>query len=186
MNFNEIKAIAVDIPVDDDRLTAELLSISEQKWNTGKDHYSGHLWKNIFLTQNIHKNFDDFKSAKLIAHSEWAWNLDLEIPYIKSLVESLPLKTIGMIRAFILEGPLVVHTDSNDLTPDDITYKLGLTIASKLNSPMFLDGQEVREKYVLFNDSYPHGFPTAEGQQISIRIFGDFDYDKFKVIKVYK
>jgi hypothetical protein len=49
-----------------------------------------------------------------------------------------------------------------------------------------MPGVTIEEKYVLFNDSFPHGFPDGKGQQISIRVFGDFDYDKFKITKVYK
>lgn len=186
MKFDNIKALAVDLDVNDNLLTQELLAIPNEKWNTGVDQYSGHLWKNIFLTKNDYQEFHDFKTAKSIPHSAWRWDEDLDIPYIKSLVESLPVKDIGMIRAFVLDGPLVMHVDSNDDTPEDISYKLGLTIASKLESPMIMSGIQVKEKYVLFNDSVPHGFPEGVGQQISIRVFGDFDYDKFKVTRVYK
>jgi hypothetical protein len=186
MNFTDIKAIAVDLNVNDELLTTELLTIPDEKWNTGNDQYSGHLWKNIFLTKNNHQEFQDFKSAKSIPHSSWYWDESLDIPYIKSLVESLPIVSIGMIRAFVLDGPLVMHIDSNENTPSDISYSMGLTIASKLESPMTMPGVTIEEKYVLFNDSFPHGFPDGKGQQISIRVFGDFDYDKFKITKVYK
>ena len=186
MDFIDIKAIAVDIDVNDELLTHELLSIPDNKWNTGKDQYSGHLWRNIFLTKNDHDDFGDFKSAKSVPHSEWYWDDSLHIPYIRSLVESLPVNSIGMIRAFVLDGPLVMHTDCDADTPSDISYKMGLTIASKLESPMSMPDISVKEKYVLFNDSVPHGFPEGKGQQISIRVFGDFDYDKFKITKVYK
>ena len=186
MDFTDIKALAVDINVDDELLTKELLAIPDKKWYTGRDYYSGHVWKNIFLTKNNHQEFQDFKSAKLISHSEWYWDETLDIPYIRALVESLHVKTIGMVRAFVLNGPLVMHVDSNEITPTDISYKVGLTIASKLDHPMNISDTIVEEKYIFFNDSLPHGFPEANGQQISIRVFGDFDYDKFKIIKVYK
>lgn len=186
MNFDNIKALAVELKVNDNLLTEELLAIPAEKWNTGVDQYSGHLWKNIFLTKNAYAEFQDFKTAKSIPHSAWLWDDELTIPYIRSLVESLPIKHIGMVRAFVLNGPLVMHVDSNETTPTDISYKMGLTIASKLESPMTMPDIEVEEKYVLFDDSVPHGFPNGSGQQISIRVFGDFDYDKFKVTRVYK
>lgn len=185
MDFTNIKAIAVDIDVDDGLLTQELLAIPSSKWEIGVDKTSGHFWKNIFLTKNDFQVFNDFKSAKSIPHSAWYWDTELHIPYIQSLVKSLPIDTIGMIRAFILDGPLVMHVDSNDSTPDDSSYKIGLTIASELQVPMQMPGIEVQEKYVLFDDSVPHGFRDSNGRQISIRVFGDFDYDKFKVIKAY-
>lgn len=186
MNLTNIKAVAVELEVDNDLLTKELLSIPDEKWNKNKDQYSGHLWKNIFLTKNDYQEFEDFKTAKTIPHSAWRWDDSLEIPYIKSLVESLPVKDIGMIRAFVLDGPLVMHVDSNENTPDELSYRLGLTIASKLESAMTMPGIKVEEKCVLFDDSVPHGFPDGNGQQISIRVFGDFEYDKFKITKVYQ
>jgi hypothetical protein len=186
MNLTDIKAIAVDIDVDDDLLTQELLAIPESNWTIDVDNQSGHYWKSIFLTKNSVQIFKDFKSAKSIPHSSWEWDDNLYIPYIKTLVSKLPVSTVGMIRAFILEGPLVMHTDSNDSTPNDDSYKMGLTIASKLDVPMSIAELSIAEKYVLFDDSVPHGFPTSTSQQISIRIFGDFDYGKFNIIKVYK
>jgi hypothetical protein len=186
MDLTNIKALAVDIEVDDDQLTNELLSIPDEKWDKGKDQYSGSVWKSIFLTKNHHRKFRDFKTAKSIPHSDWAWDDELDIPYIKSLMKSLPVNSLGMVRAFILDGPLVMHVDSDENTPDDTSYNLGLTIASKLESPMIMPGIEVEEKYVFFNDSFSHGFPEGKGRQISIRVFGDFNYDKFKVMRVYR
>jgi hypothetical protein len=185
MDFTNIKAIAVDLEVNDNLLIQELLAIPSSKWVVDIDPSSGHFWKNIFLTKNNFQVFNDFKSAKSIPHSAWYWDNELHIPYIQSLVESLPINTIGMIRAFILDGPLVMHVDSNVTTPEDSSYKMGLTIASELQVPMSMPGIEVKEKYVLFNDAVPHGFPKSNGRQISIRVFGDFDYDKFKIIKAY-
>lgn len=186
MNFNKIKAAAVEITVDDNQLTKELLNIPESLWSTGTDKNTEFSWKSIFLRKNNEHEFTDFKSAKNLAHAAWYWDDKLDIPYIKSLVESLPVNTIGMIRAFVLNGPLPMHVDSNETTPDELSFKMGLTIASKLEEPMILDGIQVPDKYLLFDDEVSHGFPNATGTQISIRIFGDFNYDDFTVSKVYK
>ncbi len=186
MDLTKIKAVAVDITVDDDLLTQELLSIPNNYWDVGTDQYTGTNWKSMFLTKNNVKKFVDFKSAKSLKHSEWFWDEGLEIPYIKSLVQALPITEIGMVRAFILSGPLPMHIDTNDKTPDELSFKLGLTIASKLEEPMTLDGTLISEKYILFDDSVSHGFPKATGTQISIRIFGNFDYEKFLVKKIYE
>ena len=48
MDFTNIKAIAVDIDVDDNLLTQELLAIPSSKWEIGIDKTSGHFWKSIF------------------------------------------------------------------------------------------------------------------------------------------
>ena len=187
MDWNNIKAAAVKINVDDSKLTQELEAIPKELWDSGEDLTSNTSWNTIWIRTNSIAEFPDFKLAKGIDHSEWEWREDLSIPYIKSLVESLPIRTIGMIRAFILTGPLPIHIDSNESTPKALDYNLALTIASKLEVPMTMtDGTKVKEKTIFFNDSIPHGFPDAVGTQMSIRIFGDFEYDKFKVRKVYE
>lgn len=187
MDWSKVKAVAVNIDVDEDALEKELCSIPCDRWNTEHLNEHGNGWKTVFLNKNSTQVFEDFKTAKLIPHSDWAWDDSIHTPYIRSLIESLPIKTIGMVRAFILTGPLVIHVDSDDTTPLDLNKNLGLTIATKMTGPMWMeDGVEVKEKCVFFNDSIPHGFPNSNGKQISIRVFGDFDYDKFKVVEVYK
>tara|TARA_B110000971_G_C19814002_1_gene410165 strand:- start:145 stop:714 length:570 start_codon:yes stop_codon:yes gene_type:complete len=187
MDWNNIKAAAVKINVDDSKLTQELEAIPKELWDSGEDLTSNTSWNTIWIRTNSIAEFTDFKLAKGIDHSEWEWREDLTIPYIKSLVESLPIRTIGMIRAFILTGPLPIHTDSNESTPKALDYNLALTIASKLEVPMTMTaGTKVKEKTIFFNDSIPHGFPDAVGTQMSIRVFGDFEYDKFEVDTVYE
>lgn len=187
MDFPDVKAIAVNLDIDKDRINQELESIPQELWERGADNKTETYWNTIWLTKNNIKDFADFKTAKTISHSEWYWDDTLEIPYIKNLVESLPIKNIGMIRAFILEGPLPMHTDTDERTPDDVTYSMALTIASRLEEPMQMEGGlQIEEHNVFFNDRFAHGFPTATGKQISIRIFGDFDYDKFNIEKLYQ
>lgn len=186
MDLSNVKAAVINLDVDNNLLTSELLSIPDTKWDAGFDHNTGCTWKSIFIRINNVKKFNDFKNAKSLNHTDWYWDPSLNIPYIKSLVESLPMHSIGMIRGFILEGPFPMHIDSNETTPSDLSFKHGLTIASRLDDPMILDGIEVPEKNIFFNDTILHGFPNATGTQISIRIFGDFDYQKFNITKVYK
>ena len=176
INWSKIKAAAVNIPVDEDALEKELRSIPNNKWDLQHLNEDGYGWKTVFLNKNPKQVFTDFKTAKLIPHSDWSWDETMCIPYIKSLVQSLPIKTVGMVRAFILTGPLVVHVDSDDTTPVDLNKNLGLTIATKMTVPMWMEGGiEIKEKCVFFNDSIPHGFPHGVGEQISIRIFCGFE-----------
>jgi hypothetical protein len=187
MDWLKIKAVAVDIDVNEELLENELCNIPHDRWDTQHLDENGHGWKTVFLNKNSIQVFEDFKTAKLIPHSDWEWDETIHIPYIKSLVKSLPIKTIGMIRAFVLTGPLVVHVDSDNTTPLDLDKNLGLTIATKMNGPMWMEGGiEVKEKCVFFNDSVPHGFPQGVGEQISIRIFGEFEYDDFTLGTVYE
>ena len=117
MDWLKIKAVSVNIDVNEQLLEQELRSIPHDKWDIQHLNDKGNGWKTVFLNKNPTQVFEDFKTAKLIPHSDWAWDETIHIPYIKSLVESLPIKTIGMIRAFVLTGPLVVHVDSYDTTP---------------------------------------------------------------------
>lgn len=187
MDFINIKAAAIDLDIDDERLVREIMSIPNDKWTLSEyDILGSHPWKTIWLRVNDTEKFRDFKSAKSVTHTDWHWDPNLNIDYLKSVVENLPFKTIGMIRAFSLGGSIAMHVDSNETTPTELTYNMGLTLAPNLEMPMSLDGMEIKEKYVLFNDSLPHGFPNATKPQISIRIFGDIEYDKLKIIKIYR
>jgi hypothetical protein len=187
MNWLKIKAVAVDIDVNEELLEQEILSIPQERWDIQHLNEQGDGWKTVFLNKNSTQVFEDFKTAKLIPHSDWVWDETIHTPYIRSLVESLPINTVGMIRAFVLTGPLVIHVDSDDNTPKDLNKNLGLTIASKMTGPMWMEGDiEVKEKCVFFNDSIPHGFPKGVGEQISIRIFGDFVYNDFNLGKSYE
>jgi hypothetical protein len=187
MDIVNIKAAAVDIDIDDERLVREILSIPNDKWTLSEyDVLGSHPWKTIWLRINNIENFQDFKSAKSVPHTDWYWDPDLNIDYFKSIIENLPFKTVGMIRVFSLGGSIAMHVDSNETTPTELTYNMGLTLAPNLEMPMLLDGNEIKEKYVLFNDSLPHGFPNATRPQVSIRIFGDIDYNKLKITTIYQ
>jgi len=186
MDWLKVKAVAVHINVNEELLEQELREIPNDRWDHCVNE-QGDGWKSIFLNKNSTQVFEDFKTAKCIPHSDWVWDETIHIPYIRSLVESLPIKTIGMIRAFMLDGPLVIHVDSDDTTPGDLNKNLGLTIATKMTGPMLMEGGvEVKEKHVVFNDSIPHGFPQGVGEQISIRIFGEFSYDDFVLGTIYE
>jgi hypothetical protein len=186
IDWSKVKAATVKLNVDRQKLEAELKSIVDDRWLIYTND-NGDVWKSMFINKNSKEVFRDFKTAKSIPHSEWYWDETLDTPYLKELVESLPLSKVGMIRAFILNGPLVMHKDSHNDTPNDLNFKIGLTISTKIEGPMQLEESEPVEGYdVLFNDAYLHGFPNSTGEQISIRVFGEFDYDKFEIIKLYK
>jgi hypothetical protein len=178
--------IAAEFQLDFDhaRMEKELLEIPETEWliSTRNDHQ----YKSLFLTVNNYQVFTDFKSAKTIKHSDWKWNPLLNIPYTKSVVDLLPKTQLGMVRAMWTNGPLPMHVDSNDATPNDLTYLFGITLAPVLHEPMtMLEDTLVYGKAVIFDDSKPHGFPKAKTNQLGIRIFGDFLYEKFRILRTY-
>jgi hypothetical protein len=166
------------------RMSEELLAIPNDKWLVSKrDDF---LYKSVFLTKNETAVFTDFKTAKSILHSEWVWDDSLNISYTRSVIESLPCTVFGIVRVMWTNGPLPMHVDTNSTTPSDLTYRLGVTLAPILHEPMtMLENTLVPGKAVLFDDSVPHGFPKAITDQLGIRIFGEFDYDKFRILRTY-
>ena len=166
------------------RMEQELLAIPLDRWLISeRDDF---LYKSLFLTTNQSSVFTDFKTAKGITHKEWFWDDSLNIPYTRSVVERLPCTVFGIVRVMWTNGPLPMHVDTNDTTPDDPTYRLGVTLAPVLHEPMtMLKHTMVHGKTVLFDDSVPHGFPTATTDQLGVRIFGDYDYDKFRILRSY-
>lgn len=177
-------AAEFEFEFDHAKMTEELLAIPIDKWLVSKrDDF---LYKSIFLTLVDNQIFTDFKSAKLVPHDKWYWDDTLDIPYTRSVVEMLPAKQFGIIRVMWTNGTLPMHVDTNDSTPDNITYKLGVTLAPILHEPMtMITDTLVYGKTILFNDSYAHGFPNATTDQLGVRIFGEFDYDKFRILKSY-
>lgn len=173
-----------DFNFDHAKMADELMSIPEDKWVIFLNN--GFQYRSLFLTVNDQTVFADFKSAKKLTHTEWRWDDSLHIPYTKSVVESLPVNCIGMVRAMWTNGPLPMHVDSNKTTPLDKTYSVGVTLAPILQEPMtMMDDILVHGKAVLFDDSVPHGFPNATTDQLGVRIFGEFNYDKFRILRSY-
>jgi hypothetical protein len=177
-------AAEFEFDFDPSIMEEELLAIPESEWLMSVNN--GYQYKSLFLTVNDYQVFTDFKTAKTIKHSDWRWNPSLNIPYTKSIVDLLPKKQLGMVRAMWTNGPLPMHVDSNDTTPDDLTYSFGITLAPVLHEPMtMLKDTLVYGKAVIFDDSKPHGFPEAKTNQLGIRIFGDFLYEKFRILRTY-
>jgi hypothetical protein len=177
-------AAEFDFDFDHKRMASELLAIPEDKWVvSSRDNFT---YKSLFITVNSNQVYNDFKSAKVIPHNAWSWDYTLDIPYTRSVVESLPSSTFGIVRVMWTNGPLPLHVDSNESTPSDITYKMGVTLAPVLHEPMTMCTDiSVSGKTVLFDDSMPHGFPTATTDQLGVRIFGEFDYEKFRILRTY-
>lgn len=144
----------------------------------------------FYLRENTETKSQSFADTKPLAHSTWRWRDDLSIPYTKQFIDSLPFQTIGMIRVFIFKDTfLPVHKDYSvgGKTPSpDFDKCLGLSLipttggvpmriwSEKLNKVVSVPGQAM-----LFNDSVWHAVPKTTGYRITIRIFGDIDYNVF-------
>ena len=180
----EYIAAEFDFEFDYTQMANELLAIPSDRWLISKrDNF---LYKSIFLTKIKNTVFTDFKTAKTVPHTDWEWDDTLSIPYTRSVIEMLPSTVFGIVRVMWTNGPLPMHVDSNQSTPDDITYNMGVTLAPILHEPMtMLTDTLIHGKAVLFDDSKPHGFPNATTDQLGIRIFGEFDYEKFRILRTY-
>jgi hypothetical protein len=177
-------AVEFEFEFDHKKMEEELLAIPADRWLISeRDNF---LYKSLFLTKNHSNVFTDFKTAKSITHKEWFWDNSLDIPYTRSVVEQLPCTVFGIVRVMWTNGPLPMHVDTNKSTPDDPTYRLGVTLAPVLHEPMTMSKHTViHGKTVIFDDSIPHGFPNATTDQLGVRIFGEFDYDKFRILRTY-
>jgi hypothetical protein len=177
-------AAEFEFEFDHKKMEEELLAIPADRWLvSSRDDF---LYKSLFLTVNNTAVFADFKTAKSILHQDWGWDDSLNIPYTKSVVEQLPCAVFGIVRVMWTNGPLPMHIDTNNTTPPDLSYRLGVTIAPVLEEPMTMQKNTlVSGKALLFDDSVPHGFPNATTNQLGVRIFGEFDYDKFRILRTY-
>lgn len=134
-----------------------------------------------------------FNRTKYLNHERWQWRKSLEskISYTIKCIESLPYKSIGLIRVFITENTFFpTHFDydynldkSNTSGKDDISKTLGLSIIPLTGGcPLKIwsvEDNSVKEIYgnaMLFRDSQPHGVPFTKDTRITIRIFGEIDF----------
>lgn len=135
-----------------------------------------------------------FNRTKYLDHDRWDWRTSIKakIPYTIQCIESLPYKNIGLIRVFITENTFFpTHFDydlnldnKNDTGEDDITKTLGLSLVPltgqvplRIWSSTENAVKEVEGHAMLFRDSQPHGVPFTKDTRITIRIFGDIDFN---------
>ena len=124
MDDKNILALEVNLDLDYDKISQEILSVPDSFWIPSI--FNGYHWKSLLLTTNDIAPFKDFKSAKLIEHAKWYWDLNIPTPYVRSVLDLLPINHIGIVRVMITDGYLPLHVDSNANTPDDKSYYLGL------------------------------------------------------------
>jgi hypothetical protein len=136
--------------------------------------------ENLFLERS-------FKITKHLDHSNWVWRDSLRslIPYTIEKISTLPFKKIGLIRVFITENTFFpTHYDYDPKYPIDITKSLGISLVPltggvplKIWSGVDKQIKEVHGHAHIFRDSQPHGVPFTDQTRITIRIFGDIDYN---------
>lgn len=148
-----------------------------------------YLRKHKDNTTNTHK----FYVTKNLSTADWSWISEYKnlIPYTIQCIESLPFRHIGCIRVFVTENTFFpTHRDFGMGGPAELStdYEktLGLSIIPDTgNVPMSIYSyrdkkvHEVHGNAMLFNDSAFHGVKYTPGQRITIRVFGDIDFNEF-------
>jgi hypothetical protein len=183
MDYTTILAVEINLDIDYDKIAHEILSVPDSYWIPSV--YDGFQWKSLLLTKNSKAPFRDFKSAKLIGHSEWHWDYNIPTPYTRSILDSLPVDNIGIVRVMLTDGYLPLHTDCDTNTPDDKSYYIGLSLFPVLNDPLTVANKKLKCRSMLFNDKLAHGYPESISKNLTIRIFGDFDYSNFEIVKIH-
>lgn len=152
---------------------------------------------NLYLTSpEVESDFKNrsFNRTKYLDHSLWRWRPSLKhkIPYTIQCIESLPYKSIGLIRVFITKNTFFpTHYDydynldnSNLSGQDDLTKTLGVSLVPSTGDvPLKIWSNKdncvktIHGNSMLFRDSQPHGVPFTAGTRITIRIFGNIDFN---------
>jgi hypothetical protein len=130
-----------------------------------------------------------FKTTKTHAHASWFWRPELapRIGYTIECIESLPYRTLGLVRTFVCENTFMpTHRDTVPdparAEPYDRSKAIGISLipaTGEVGMRIWDDAErrvhEVRGHCILFDDSKWHGVPMTSGTRITMRIFGELD-----------
>jgi hypothetical protein len=145
---------------------------------------------NIFYLRNSRESDvtrdSRFSTTKKLRHDSWFWRPELEarIPYTVSCIESLPYRTLGLIRVFVCQDTFMpTHRDTVPVRGYDKSKAIGLSLIPATGGVGMLIWDERRREVremdghcLLFDDSKWHGVPMTEGTRITLRIFGELDF----------
>lgn len=143
-------------------------------------------WKGVSLT-HIDYSFDTIKgkiiTRSLKSDSAWEWREDIEIPYIRSVVEQFNFKVLHLVKVFVLpaNGVGLVHQDDNGYYYNTGNFSITLNVANG-NSPLvMLNKDQIVEVWPkqthIFRDDCFHAIPVTSAERITIRINGKVDPD---------
>lgn len=163
--------------------------------DSGVSHVQRELrGQHIFYLRYSKDNPDaqKFLITKNLPTDNWEWidRYKNTIPYTINCIESLPYKKIGCIRVFVTENTFFPsHRDYGMHGPfelsTDYSKTLGLSIIPDTgNVPMSIYSfqhkqvHKVHGNAMIFNDSAFHGVEFTPGIRITIRIFGEIDFQE--------
>jgi hypothetical protein len=190
MNYTNILAASLNLDIDYDRMSAELLEAMKHpkciEFSYPTDSDTNATAYSIFL-RNCSTAITEvsFRTAKSVDFGDWEWDDNLDISYTRSIIASLPFTKLGTVRVvFFPDVPCIEHTDWDDTS--DYKHTLGLSIIPSTAGTWCNVWSEQLQKYVsipgnamLLNDSVKHHVPLGKGVRITMRIFGEIDYSYF-------
>lgn len=197
IDYNKIIACGLNLDIDYKRMALELLE-AQNSINTVPFTYKDSDKNDcnsysLFLRKNDTMPQYSYRGAKLAELDDWVWDESLNIPYTISVIEQLPFKKLGTVRAvYFPDIPCIEHTDWDDSS--NLQNTLGLSLIPSLGNTHCNVWSEKNNDYVsipchamLLNDSIRHNVPKTTGTRITVRLFGEIDYSKFddKIIPEY-
>jgi hypothetical protein len=188
IDYSKIIAAGLKLDIDYERMTNELVNakgsskcvpFTYQSDNQVCQSFS------LFLRENKTMPQYSYRGAKLANIDDWSWDDSLSIPYTISIIEKLPFKKLGTVRAvYFPDIPCIEHTDWDDKS--NLKHTLGLSLIPSTGNTYCNVWSEKLNEYVsipgnamLLNDSIRHNVPKANGLRITVRLFGEIDYNKF-------
>jgi hypothetical protein len=131
-----------------------------------------------------------FSVTKNVSHASWYWRPELKsrIGYTIDCIESLPYRTLGLIRVFVCEDTFMpTHRDTVPEGGYDRSRAIGLSLIPATGGVGMLIWDDATRRVrtveghcILFDDSKWHGVPMTVGTRITLRVFGDLDFARLR------
>jgi len=143
------------------------------------------------------KNNDRIPLWIKYSHESWNWRSDLDIPYTKEVINSLPIEYVLTVRCIIQSPPSigVVHRDSGPITNQEFFKKgygsITLNISDGGANLYFINHKnqqkfrvnESKHKAWHFDDSCIHCTSEVQSERIQLRVFAKLKKPYFTFLK---
>ena len=184
----QILAAALLLDIDYPRMTQELMPLIKHEkcvsfsYASDGDQVTAY---SLFLRVSAEHLAYSYRGAKSADFDSWNWDPDLSLAYTRSVISSMPWRSLGTVRVvYFPDCACVEHTDWDDAT--DVKHTLGLSIIPNTADTHCCVWYEKENRYIsmksnamLLNDSVRHHVPAGVGTRITMRVFGDIDYAWF-------
>jgi hypothetical protein len=184
----QILAAALQLDIDYPRMTQELMPLITHakcvpfSYDSAGQQVTAY---SLFLRVSHQHTAYSYRGAKSADFDSWGWDADLSTEYTRTVIASMPWRSLGTVRVvYFPDCACVEHTDWDDAT--DVKHTLGLSIIPNTADTHCCVWYEKEQRYIsidsnamLLNDSIRHHVPAGQGTRITMRVFGDIDYAWF-------